>query len=204
YRGLAPSALVLGAALSAEGAPGPVPASLIDGTVQAAMQIVARTAAGGVPAAVMALTEGVLRTMFLTKLKVTAATLLAIGTVMAGAGVLARQEGAAVVQAGGVPGAPAVPETVAPVDMPETLDRLARDLSASVDQFLRQVRATRAVLARETDPAYQKLGLLLRRKLKQVEAEVSRTQDFVVGMLGPDPDRDNPPRIVSHAPRRAH
>jgi hypothetical protein len=55
---------------------GPLPAGLIDCTVRGAVQF---GAAGTVPAAVSSLTLGVLRAMFLTKLKVYATALLAVG-----------------------------------------------------------------------------------------------------------------------------
>jgi hypothetical protein len=60
-------------------------------TVQAAMRVVAGSAAGTVPPVVIALTEGVIRTMFLTKLQATATALFLAGVIVSGAGVLAQQ-----------------------------------------------------------------------------------------------------------------
>ena len=76
-RGLAPSAGAFGVALAAEQARAEVPVALAEATARAGMHVAAgKAAAGAVPAAVMALTEGVLRTMSLTKLKVAAVAVL--------------------------------------------------------------------------------------------------------------------------------
>lgn len=85
-RGLLLSAAGLAAALAERSAPAAVPASLTIHTVQAAMTLAAgHAAAGAVSAPVAALTEGVLKAMFLQKLK----SLLVLGVVIAllGAGV---------------------------------------------------------------------------------------------------------------------
>jgi len=68
----------LGAALAQGAAPAAVPAPLLSATVQAA------TAGGMIAPAVAALTEGVLRTMLLTKLKVVTAAVLALALLGAG------------------------------------------------------------------------------------------------------------------------
>ncbi len=76
-RGLAPSAGALAVALAAEGARAGVPAALAEVTARSAMHVAAgNVAAGAVPAAVMALIEGGLRTMSLTRLKVAAMAVL--------------------------------------------------------------------------------------------------------------------------------
>jgi RNA polymerase sigma factor (sigma-70 family) len=89
--GLAPAA-GLGAAPAATEAA--VPAALSETTVRAAARLATgrAAAAGAVPDAVAALTESVLRTMLMTRLKF-AAALLAAGIVATGAGVAAYQEG---------------------------------------------------------------------------------------------------------------
>jgi RNA polymerase sigma factor (sigma-70 family) len=89
---LARRGVTLPAGLLAVGAAGQAaagPAALVDATVQAGLKVAAGpTAAGGVSAPVAALTEGVLRVMFLTKLKI-AAVVLAVGmTAGGGAGLL--------------------------------------------------------------------------------------------------------------------
>jgi RNA polymerase sigma factor (sigma-70 family) len=76
-RGLAPSAGALAAALAAEEARAEVPIALAEATARAGIHLAAgRAAAGAVPAAVLTLTEGVLRTMSLTRLKVAAIAIL--------------------------------------------------------------------------------------------------------------------------------
>jgi RNA polymerase sigma factor (sigma-70 family) len=84
-RGLVLSAAALGTALAAEAAPAAVPVALVDVTLKAAALFAAgRTIAGAAPAPVVALAEGVLRTMFLTK--VTTLTVIALVLTLAGAG----------------------------------------------------------------------------------------------------------------------
>ena len=89
-RGIAPDAAYL-QVLSFR--PGLLPANLIDPTVKAAMQLAVRKAVGAglVSASAAAMTEGVLRAMFVSNLKVTAATLLAVGVITFGMGLYARQ-----------------------------------------------------------------------------------------------------------------
>jgi RNA polymerase sigma factor (sigma-70 family) len=89
-RGLTLGAASLVAALGADTASAGVPARLTVATVKAA----ALSAVGGAPSAaapadVLALAEGVLKAMLLHKLKVTAALLLALAVLGAGAGFLA-------------------------------------------------------------------------------------------------------------------
>jgi RNA polymerase sigma factor (sigma-70 family) len=68
------------------------PAALVDSTVKAALPFAAGNAAAGlVSTPVAALTEGVLRTMFLTRLKIAAAALVALAGVGIGTGWLAHQ-----------------------------------------------------------------------------------------------------------------
>ncbi len=71
-----------------------LPEGLIDATVKAAMLLAARDAgdAGLVSAAAVALTEGVLRTMLVSKLKMTMAIVLAVGSVSSGVGLYAYQD----------------------------------------------------------------------------------------------------------------
>jgi RNA polymerase sigma factor (sigma-70 family) len=78
-RGLAPSAAVLVAALAADSAWAAVPAQLADRTTRGAILVAAgRVAAGAIPASILSLTEGVLETMFMSKLKLMT-TVLAVG-----------------------------------------------------------------------------------------------------------------------------
>jgi hypothetical protein len=88
------SAGVLAAVLSHNASPACVPATLVASTV--------RAAAGGVTAPVAALAEGVLKAMFLKKVKVAAAALLAVALAGVGAGLVpdgARARGGNAAQA---------------------------------------------------------------------------------------------------------
>jgi uncharacterized protein (TIGR03067 family) len=78
-RGVALSVGLLVGVLTEMTAPAAVPAALAMGTVQAAVLTVAgQAAAGAIPANAAALTKGVLRAMFVSKLKVAAAVALAV------------------------------------------------------------------------------------------------------------------------------
>jgi RNA polymerase sigma factor (sigma-70 family) len=91
-RGLAPSTVALGTSLATGSARAAVPAGLLDATVKAILSSIAGRAnvTGPVSTSVSTLTEGVLLTMFLSKLKTTAAILLVAGICAAGLGVLAQ------------------------------------------------------------------------------------------------------------------
>jgi len=89
-RGLAPAVGLLTAGLSADGAKAAVPAALAHSLVQAATQMAAgTTAAGGGPATVAALTEGVLRMMVRSRLRGIVGAVLAVGALAAGMGMFA-------------------------------------------------------------------------------------------------------------------
>jgi RNA polymerase sigma factor (sigma-70 family) len=93
--GLAPAGGGLTAALSPAAPPACVPGPLVAATVEAATAIAAgRVAAAVVSAKVAALTEGVLKAMFLTRLKIATTVLLAVGIVF-GATLLAHRPMAA-------------------------------------------------------------------------------------------------------------
>jgi RNA polymerase sigma factor (sigma-70 family) len=95
-RGLALAAAGVVTALSEKAASASVPAALVSSTVNAALPFAAGTAAAGlVSAPVAALTEGVLHTMFLTKVKTAAAALLALAVLGTGASVVSHQTRAA-------------------------------------------------------------------------------------------------------------
>jgi RNA polymerase sigma factor (sigma-70 family) len=80
-RGLALSVWTLVGVLVEKAAPAAVAAGAIEAVALAA----AGKAAGAIPATVAALTKGVLRAMFLSKVKMVAAVVLALGVVVAGA-----------------------------------------------------------------------------------------------------------------------
>jgi RNA polymerase sigma-70 factor (ECF subfamily) len=89
-RGLALSSGVLVTALSEQAASAALTSPLIESTLKAALLITwGKSAAGGaISVKVAALTEGVMKAMFLTKLKILAAVALAVTVAGAGAGLL--------------------------------------------------------------------------------------------------------------------
>src|SRR5262249_47382639 len=81
--------VALGAGLSAAlASEKPLSAALVAATVRAALGYAAAPTAGVISASVLSLTEGVLRTMFLTKLQLVAVGVLALAFVGGGAGLL--------------------------------------------------------------------------------------------------------------------
>jgi RNA polymerase sigma factor (sigma-70 family) len=90
-RGVALSVWTLVTVLAEKAAPVAVPAVVAEGTIKAAVLTAAgQAAAGAIPATVAALTEGVLRSMFLSKLKVVAAVVLALSMAVVASVVCAR------------------------------------------------------------------------------------------------------------------
>jgi RNA polymerase sigma factor (sigma-70 family) len=88
-RGLAPAVGFLTVGLSAEAASAAIPAALARPLLQAAMRIAAgSTDAGMVPASVSGLTEGVLRMMVHSRLRGLVGTVLIVGVLTAGLGML--------------------------------------------------------------------------------------------------------------------
>ncbi|WP_435011064.1 RNA polymerase sigma factor [Tundrisphaera lichenicola] len=92
-KGFAPSLGALGVFFSAEAASSAVPATLMASTTRAAIIFAAGRAAttGTIPVAVAGLTEGVIRTMILTKSKIAATALIACGLAGSTVGVLGQQ-----------------------------------------------------------------------------------------------------------------
>ncbi len=92
-RGLAAPAGLLAVEWTRNGVSAAVPPALVDSTIRAALGIaVGQVSVGAVPASVAALAGTILRTMLMAKIRVTVATLLLLGVVAAGAGVLVREE----------------------------------------------------------------------------------------------------------------
>jgi RNA polymerase sigma factor (sigma-70 family) len=90
-RGLGLPMVVLSAGLVREAGAAALSDALIESTAQAAMGVVAgSTASVAVAASVVSLTEGVLKTMLLTKLKVTVLSLGTLGLIVSGAVVLGQ------------------------------------------------------------------------------------------------------------------
>jgi len=91
-RGFALSALALATALSESAASAALPAPLVAATVEAATVFAAgQVAAGLVSASVVALSEGVIHAMFLTKLKIATAAMIALVITGAGAGIISQR-----------------------------------------------------------------------------------------------------------------
>src|SRR5207253_9906815 len=87
-RGVALPAGAVAAVLTEDAAPAAVPAAVAEETVRAAGRFAAGTAASGVVSPpVAALTEGVLQTMWTTKLKALAVSAVLAAALFAGAGV---------------------------------------------------------------------------------------------------------------------
>jgi CxxC motif-containing protein (DUF1111 family) len=122
-RGLAPTAGLLGALLGAEDASAWMPSGLVDSTVQAAMGFPPDKAAstGLVSAPVVALTEAVLRTMALTRLKVAMVIALGIGITACLSGLGAHRE--ARVLAAPVQGTSQPSEESSPPEIPAAPER---------------------------------------------------------------------------------
>jgi RNA polymerase sigma factor (sigma-70 family) len=90
-RGLALSGAAVGAVLAQGVATAALPAPLVIATAKAATLTTANAAvAGGFSAKVLSLTEGVLKAMWMTKVKLVTAVLLAVGAVGVGTGVAER------------------------------------------------------------------------------------------------------------------
>jgi hypothetical protein len=199
---------VLGTAFFTEAASAVVAEAMIVITIQTASHVLSRNRAGVVSAEVATLTKQVRTTKLLTKLKMTATVLLTIGTLMAGAGVLARQETAPSRQGHVEPEVLTSPLATYPDYTPATLDRVARDFDAVAEQFTRQIRGTVAVLGRESSPDKGKLAVHFRDQLKQVESEIRGAQERLAGWLGPAPansppakaGKDNNPNLSPEGP----
>jgi RNA polymerase sigma factor (sigma-70 family) len=125
-RGVTLSAGMLTAALTEKAASAAVPAALLKATTHAALVYAAGQATavtGAVSAQVVSLTEGVLRSMFLTKLKVMAAVvLLSAGLAGAGAGLLPRSTSGTATAADTDATAPASENKPAVVNIPAQRD----------------------------------------------------------------------------------
>jgi len=89
-RGLALPAGVLAGSMTSSHA-SLMPAALVDSTIKVAMTISVGLTAGAVPASIAALSEGVSKSMFLTKLKTISAIVLLAGAAAGGVAVVARQ-----------------------------------------------------------------------------------------------------------------
>jgi RNA polymerase sigma factor (sigma-70 family) len=161
-RGVVLSAGGLVLALSPGGATATVPPALLGATVKAAALVAAGEAlAGGVVSApVAALTEGVIRAMLTSKIKIAAAVLLAVGGVATGVGVLTHKALAEKPAAdkkeapadAAKPAKPAKPATAKPAgDKPAKPDKDEGDAVFAVIKAVDLGKRTITVLVRDKD-----------------------------------------------------
>jgi RNA polymerase sigma factor (sigma-70 family) len=92
-RGLGLTAGALAAALAVEDCSAAVPVALGESTVRLGLAFAVGAAPGSVSVHAATLAEGVLKSMFLTQMKLTVAVLLALGVTVAGMGLLAFGQG---------------------------------------------------------------------------------------------------------------
>jgi RNA polymerase sigma factor (sigma-70 family) len=142
-RGLAPSAGAQAAFLADIGASAAVPAPLLLATVKAAAPFAA------VPAAVAALTEGVLKSMLLTKLKIGVTFLLALGALALGVGAIVNRAWAQpaapeVPSENAADASPVGPRTVAATDDKDKEDK-PKDKGKKADDGDKRSRAEEVV-----------------------------------------------------------
>jgi RNA polymerase sigma factor (sigma-70 family) len=168
-RGLAPSTGAFGTALAAEKARAEVPVALAEATARAGRLIATgKAAAGAVPAAVMALAEGGLRTMSLTRLKVAAIAVL-IGFGMGSGVVVHRISSRASAQE--APRPAGVGQPPGSSDSPKPHEREAyRQALAVLEAMIRehpQDAEYRAALAR----SYLMMGVHLQKRGRTSEAD---------------------------------
>ena len=148
-RGLAPSAVLVRAASTRERASPVVPRALAGLTIRNSLQWMPRAGlCGTVPARVVTLTQGVLKTMFLARLKMTLVTAALIGTVSTGVGVLAYS------------GARDDPRKPVPVQAPKPAVRPIRDLLNDAAKVVQssQDPASRAYTLAEITKAQARAG----------------------------------------------
>jgi hypothetical protein len=155
-RGVALSVGTLAAVLSHDAASACVPPSLVSSTIQAASLLASGQAAanGVISAKVVALTEGVLNAMLLTKLKIAAAALLIVVTFTGGAGLIYQTQ-AAQDTIGKEEVRPTLPQADAPArekgDKTPELQRRIGELEKQIQSLASEVKALQGKL--NTSPA---------------------------------------------------
>jgi RNA polymerase sigma factor (sigma-70 family) len=170
-RGLAVVSAAVAVALAEGAAPVAVPGNLIDTTVKAAALVAAgKAAANVVSPAVAALTEGVLRAMFLNKLRIAGVILVCLALLGTGVGVLAFQRPGAP-PPGGDQAAPADKKEDPPAPPGKEDDEVEKLLQARVEAA--DTEATRRY--QEFQAGRGTLHLLLSSSVKRLEAELERT-----------------------------
>jgi RNA polymerase sigma factor (sigma-70 family) len=162
-RGVTLTAAALAAALAGESAAAAVPGVLVRGAVRAAVLAAAgKGLAGVVSTEVVALTEGVVRAMLLTKVKVAGAVVLGLVLLGGGGGALTYRTAA-----GEPGGAPQVSGTEKARQRPAASD--ADKLKAMLAQKEKEVRALQDRLA--------ELEVVLKDKTRQLEVTLQQQRD---------------------------
>jgi RNA polymerase sigma factor (sigma-70 family) len=183
-RGLAPG-LTLG--LAADSARAEVSNVLLETTVRAATRFATghATAAGLVSAPAVALSEGVLRTMVLSKLKLLAAGLVAAGLLATGTAAVARRDG----------DDPKSPSTKAPEAAPKEdgakptppeyqahLDQLSRDESNLVKLQMERDRASAEIEKQREDIKVAEANMeTLRQQIRTTQQKIREMKLYLTG-----------------------
>jgi RNA polymerase sigma factor (sigma-70 family) len=173
-RGVTLSAGMLATLLLHNAAPAAVPVLLAPATVRCAVQITLGNAAGGgASATAVALMKGVVQAMFLSKIKVVGAALLAVAVVAGGAGVFSYV---------GRAQPPADPAQPSPQDKgvaAKDKDGPAKDKDEWEQQFGDELRQIRAELAKA--PKRQLKELLQARRDAAQQQALARMDEFQAG-----------------------
>ena len=183
-RGLAPAVGLLGAASSAD-AKVLVSPALIELTVRAASS---RTLIGVVTASVISLTEGALRTMMLTKLKLAAMGILSLGAVTIGAGAILGQDRAKAGLDAAFSSEKKAPD-VAPEreDVEATKTRLLKELRLRLDADQKYYDEGRLTSNRLIDSmerllsAEQQVAATKSERLRALEVYIQRVEHLLPG-----------------------
>jgi len=154
-RGFASVAGLVGVVSTAPSAPAAVPAELIEATVQATRYFAAgANAAGGIPAAVVLLSEGAMKAMFVTKLKL---AVLACGLLATGAFVVAQNAGRA-------PETEAQPLEARTTRNPSPLSKVPDSVDAAVAREMGRLDLD--LLAEEVQQLRDQVQVTLREKIR--------------------------------------
>jgi len=145
-RGISLSTILLATGLSENAAPAMAPAALMDTTVKAATLLAAGQAGTVISTKVVTLTNGVLKTMFLTKLKIGVVVVLALGALGAGAGVMGYRLQPTVEAKGPTNGHPGGQGADADQPQPDKLEQQIDRLRQENGDLRRELRALRDML----------------------------------------------------------
>ena len=196
-RGLGLPAGALAAALCQEASACLAPAPLVVSTVKATTLVAAGQATASVVAApVAALTEGVLKAMFLTKLKMIAATVVVVGVVAAGSGGLVQMTTAAAQVVQKEPPRKSQPPGKQDADRAAQADiHAARAVFLATEQAVKAAEQTIGMLEAQLLQAKEELKVR-----KEINAEARRRLDIELRLAKknaptePEPKKPNPPQ----------